>query len=63
MVEVIAPDGKTELWAADVAFGEAVATVRKAIPPDYIIKPATQRLPVTWKLAGFPDGGVRRVRM
>lgn len=61
MVEVIAPDGETELWAADVAHSEAVAAVRKAIPSHYIIRSASQRLPFTWKLEGFPHGEVRRV--
>jgi hypothetical protein len=61
MVEVVAPDGSIELWAAAVAHSEAVTAVRKAIPADYVARATSRRLPISQKLMGFRQGEVRKV--
>jgi hypothetical protein len=61
MVEVVAPDGRTELWAAAVAHSEAVAAVQTAVPEGYIARATNRRLLVGPKLEGFRRGEVRRV--
>jgi hypothetical protein len=61
MVEVVTPDGQTELWAAAVPHDEAVAAVQKVVPPGCIAKPSSRRLPVSPALHGFGRGEVRKV--
>ena len=61
MVEVVAPDGTIELWAAAVAHSEAVAAVQKVIPADYVARSTSRRVPVSPKLEGFRRGEVRKV--
>ena len=53
MVEVVAPDGTTELWVAAVAHRVAVAVVQKAVPEGYIARATNRRLPVSPGLDGF----------
>jgi hypothetical protein len=61
MVEVVAPDGSTELWAAAVAHRVAVSVVQKAVPEGYIARTTNRRLPVSSRLEGFRPGEVRKV--
>ena len=62
MVEVVAPDGRWELWAAATAHDKAIAAVRKAIPEDWDATLSNQRLHVGPKLEGLRYGEVRKVR-
>jgi hypothetical protein len=62
MVEVVAPDGTTELWAAAVAHRVAVAVVQKAVPEGYVARATNRRLPVSPRLDGFRPGEVRKVQ-
>jgi hypothetical protein len=61
MVEAVAPDGHTELWAAATPHNEAVAAVQKVIPADWIARPTSRRLSVSKKMEGFRAGEVRKV--
>ena len=61
MVEVTAPDGSKELWAAAMSHAEAVAAVQKAVPPGFTAKSSNRRLPVGPRLEGFRHGEVRKV--
>lgn len=62
MVEVVAPDGTTELWVAAVAHRVAVAVVQKAVPEGYIARATNRRLPVSPGLDQFRPGEVRKVQ-
>ena len=43
-VEVTSPDGGKSLWVVALPHGEAVAAVRKLIPPDHIAELSIRRL-------------------
>jgi hypothetical protein len=62
MVEVVAPDGTTELWAAAVAHRVAVPVVQKTVPEGYVARAMNRRLPVSPRLDGFRPGEVRKVQ-
>jgi hypothetical protein len=61
MIEVVAPDGSKEFWAAAVPYKDAVAAVQKAIPADYKAELSLWRLPVSLKLERLRPGEVRKV--
>jgi hypothetical protein len=61
-VEVTAPDGTKSLWAVTLSHGEAVAAVRKMIPPDQKAELALRRVSrSTSKLDGLRAGEVRKL--
>jgi hypothetical protein len=60
MVEVVAPAGSKEFWAAAVPHKDAVAAVQKAIPADYKAELSLWRLPVSPKLE-LSHGEVRKL--
>jgi hypothetical protein len=62
MVEVTAPDGRKEYWAAALAHKDAVAAVRAAIPADHMAELSLRRLPFGPKLEGLRRGEVRKVQ-
>jgi hypothetical protein len=59
IVEVIAPNGTKSLWEAHFPYSEAVAAVRKIIPPDYIAELSIRRR--KQKLNGLLPGQVRKI--
>jgi hypothetical protein len=59
-VEVTAPDGTKSLWAAALPHREAVAAVRRVIPPDHIAELSLRRLPRS-KMEGLCPGAVRKI--
>ena len=62
MVEVVAPDGRWELWAAAVERSRAVSAVQQTLPVGYVAKPSSQRLSVSSRMGGCRYGEVRKVR-
>jgi hypothetical protein len=62
VVEVTAPDGSRELWAAALPHDEAEAAVRRVIPEGYRAKLTNERLPVSPRMEGFSSGEIRKVR-
>ena len=60
-VEVITPDGTKSLWVAALPHSEAVAAVRKVIPPDHHAELSILRLRSSPKLAGLRPGEVRKI--
>lgn len=60
MVEVTAPDGTVELWAAAVPHDSAVAAVKAAVPADYMVRASSRRMSGA-RLEGLRHGEVRRV--
>jgi hypothetical protein len=60
-VEVVAPDGTKSLWVAALAHRDALAAVRKIIPPDHIAELSILRLRRSPKLEGLRPGEVRKV--
>jgi hypothetical protein len=61
-VEVITPDGIKSLWAVALPHREAVAAVRKVIPPDHIAELSILRsLHSSAKLRGLRPGEVRKI--
>jgi hypothetical protein len=61
MVKVVAPDGSRELWAAATGHEDAVAAVKKVIPPDWVATLSKRRLPIGPATERFRFGEVRRV--
>jgi len=45
VVEVVAPDGRVELWAVVSVHDEAVAIVQKRVPADHVVRYAGVLLP------------------
>jgi hypothetical protein len=60
LIEVTAPDGRREYWAARVPLRDAIETVRKMIPADHSVEPSFRRPPSTLKLR---LGEVRRIHL
>jgi hypothetical protein len=60
-VEVIAPDGTKSLWAVALPHSEAVAAVRKAIPPDYTAELSIRRLHRSPTVERLRSGEVRKM--
>jgi hypothetical protein len=63
MVEVVAPDGSKSLWAAAIAYVDAIELVKKEIPPDYTATLSTRPLTLEHRrwLEGLSWGEVRRL--
>jgi hypothetical protein len=62
IVEVTAPDGSRELWAAAVEHSKAVAAVQPLLPPGYVAKLSNQKHQRTSRTMGFRYGEVRKVQ-
>jgi hypothetical protein len=61
-VEVTAPHGTKSLWVAALSHSEAVAAVRKVIPPDHKAELSLRRvIRSSPKLDGIVAGEVRKV--
>jgi hypothetical protein len=61
-VEVITPDGTKSLWAVALPHSEAVAAVRKVIPPDHYAELSIRRVDRSRKLVGLRRGEVRKIK-
>jgi hypothetical protein len=63
IVEVTAADGTTSLWAAiAIPDNEAVAAVKKMIPPGHTAELSLRKLPLGQKLKGTLPGEVIRIQ-
>jgi hypothetical protein len=63
IVEVIAPDGTTSLWAAiAIPDKEAVAAVKKMIPPGHTVELSLRKIPPGQKLNGARPGQIIRIQ-
>ena len=61
-VEVTSPDGGKSLWVVALPHGEAIAAVRKVIPPDHIAELSIRRsLGGQKNLRGLHRGEVRKI--
>jgi hypothetical protein len=62
IVEVTAPDGTKSLWAAiAIPHKEAVAAVKKRIPPSHAAELSVRKFPFGLKLDGAHPGEVIRI--
>ena len=62
LVEVTAPDGSKSLWAAiAIPHKEAVAAVKKMIPPGYIVELSVRKFPPGLKIDGVYPGNVIQI--
>jgi len=62
LVEVTAPDGTSAVWAAiAIPYEEAVAAVKKLVPPGRLPELSIRKFPVGLKIAGALPGEVMRV--
>jgi hypothetical protein len=60
-VEVTAPDGTKSLWVVALSHSEAVAAVRRVIPPDHTAELSIQSLRNSPKLERLRPGEVRKI--
>jgi hypothetical protein len=62
VVEVTAPDGSKSLWAAiAIPHKEAVAEVKKIIPPSHTAELSVRKFPFGLKLDGANPGDIRQI--